>query len=148
MLLCEDGRWYQYGNLRAIHDGFERRPNGDLGLAVADIAADQPVHGPFARHILLAGLPGGPLAGRADDEGDWQASGGVAKVNETTMGKVSLAAPVFIDIQTAMLAFAAVTAALYHRERTGEGQKLETSLLQGVMSVQPHAFCQALEKEE
>ena len=90
----------------------------------------------------------GPLSDRPAYDGILQAMGGVAKVNETTMGKVSLAAPVFIDIQTAMLAFAAVTAALYHRERTGEGQKLETSLLQGVMSVQPHAFCQALEKEE
>ncbi len=90
----------------------------------------------------------GPLSDLPAYDGIMQAMGGVATANETTAGKVSLAAPVFIDIQTAMLAFAAVTAALYHRERTGEGQAIETSLLQGVMSVQPHAYCRALEKEE
>ena len=92
--------------------------------------------------------PKGPLSEKPAYDGILQSMGGVAKVNEAAMGKVALAAPVFIDIQTATLALGAVLAALYHRERTGEGQLVETSLLQGVMTVQPHAFCQALEKEE
>lgn len=90
----------------------------------------------------------GPLADRPAYDGILQAMGGVALANEITTGKVAVAAPVFIDIQTAMLALAGVLAALYHRERTGEGQAVETSLLQGVMSVQPSAYCRALELEE
>lgn len=90
----------------------------------------------------------GPLSEKPAYDGILQSMGGIAKSNEATSGKVSVAAPVFIDIQTATLALGAVLAALFHRERTGEGQLVETSLLQGVMVVQPHAFCQALEKEE
>ena len=39
------------------------------------------------------------------------AVGGVTQVNETTAGKVTLAAPVFIDIQTALFGLAAINAA-------------------------------------
>src|SRR5205807_2686931 len=47
-----------------------------------------------------------------------------------------------------MLIAGGVLAALYHREKTGEGQKIETSLLQGIISAQSHFFVQALEREE
>ena len=47
-----------------------------------------------------------------------------------------------------MLVVTGVLAALLHREKTGEGQKIETSLLQGVMSIQSHYFIEALECEE
>ncbi|MCI0662694.1 MAG: CoA transferase, partial [Acidobacteria bacterium] len=50
--------------------------------------------------------------------------------------------------QASMLIVAGVLAALYHRERTGEGQKFETSLLQGIMSIQAHFFVEALECDE
>lgn len=90
----------------------------------------------------------GPFSDAPAYDGILQSMGGVAQSNETTTGKVAVAAPVFIDIQTAMLALAGVLAALFHRERTGEGQKVETSLLQGVMSVQPHAYTQSLEHED
>ena len=92
--------------------------------------------------------PTGPIAHRPAYDGVFQTMGGIAQVNETTTGKVAIAAPVFVDIQTATLALAGVLAALYHREKTGEGQQVETSLLQAVMAVQPHAYCQALEQEE
>jgi len=92
--------------------------------------------------------PKGPLANRPSYDGVFQTMGGVARINEGTTGKVAIAAPVFIDIQTATLGLAGILAALYHRERTGEGQHVETSLLQAVMAVQPHAYCQALEHEE
>jgi crotonobetainyl-CoA:carnitine CoA-transferase CaiB-like acyl-CoA transferase len=92
--------------------------------------------------------PKGPMADRPSYDGVFQTIGGIAQVNETTAGNVSIAAPVFVDIQTATLALSGVLAALYHRERTGEGQQVETSLLQAVMAVQPHAYCEALDQEE
>ena len=45
MLRCEDRRGHQHGDLRSGLDGLEGRPQSDLGLAVADVADDEPVHG-------------------------------------------------------------------------------------------------------
>lgn len=90
----------------------------------------------------------GPLSDQPSYDGIFQAMGGVAQANKITTGNVAIAAPVFIDIHTALLGLAGITAALFHRERTGEGQLVETSLLQGVMSVQPAQYCRAMEQEE
>ena len=46
VLLGEHRRRHEDGHLLAVVDGLERGPDGDLGLAVADVAADQPVHRP------------------------------------------------------------------------------------------------------
>jgi hypothetical protein len=40
MLLSEHGRRHQHGDLPAVVDRLERRPHRQLGLAVADVAAD------------------------------------------------------------------------------------------------------------
>ena len=52
------------------------------------------------------------------------------------------------DYQAGMLVALAVSAALYHRAKTGEGQHIETSLLQAAMSVQSASYVQPLECEE
>ena len=44
MLLGQDGGGNQHGDLFAGQRGFERGADGDLGFAVADIAANEPVH--------------------------------------------------------------------------------------------------------
>ena len=44
VLLHEQRRRHQDGDLLAVLHRLERGPHGDLGLAVADVAADQPVH--------------------------------------------------------------------------------------------------------
>lgn len=90
----------------------------------------------------------GPLSQRPAFDAVLQTMGGVAQANAALAGKVTLAAPVMVDMHTAMLGLSAILAALYHRERTGEGQKVETSLLQGVMSMGAAAFCRPLEAEE
>ena len=51
----------QQRHLLAGHRGHERGAQGDLGLAEADIAADQPVHRPAAGHVLEHGLDRGEL---------------------------------------------------------------------------------------
>ena len=41
------------GALLAAHDALEGRPEGDFGLADADVAAEQAVHGPAFFHVLF-----------------------------------------------------------------------------------------------
>ena len=53
----------------------------------------------------------------------------------------------YTDFGAALLCTGGVLAALYHREKTGQGQKLETSLLQAAMAMQPHFFVEALDVE-
>jgi crotonobetainyl-CoA:carnitine CoA-transferase CaiB-like acyl-CoA transferase len=77
-----------------------------------------------------------------------QSLSGVAKDNVRYSGKVAIGSVAASDYQASMLVVSGVLAALYHRERTGEGQKIETSLLQGIMSVQAHYFVEALECDE
>ena len=44
---------HQDGDLLAVLDGLEGGADGDLGLAVADVAAHQPVHRDLPLHVLL-----------------------------------------------------------------------------------------------
>ena len=42
----KDGRRHEDRDLATVLDRLERRPDRDLGLAVADITDDQPIHRP------------------------------------------------------------------------------------------------------
>ncbi len=53
MLLGEDGGGHEHGDLLAIHDRFEGGAQGDLGLAVADVAADEAIHRIRPLHVVL-----------------------------------------------------------------------------------------------
>lgn len=77
-----------------------------------------------------------------------QALSGVAVDNARYSGSIAIGAVAASDYQASMLILAGALAALYHREKTGEGQKVETSLLQGIMSIQSHYFVEALECDE
>jgi crotonobetainyl-CoA:carnitine CoA-transferase CaiB-like acyl-CoA transferase len=80
-----------------------------------------------------------------------QSMGGSARMQAQigNCGKSACAVPgvAFADIGASFLGITGILSALYHREKTGEGQKLETSLLQGVMAFQPHFFFEALDVE-
>ena len=49
----QDGGGHQNGALLAVGDALEGRPQGHLGLAEAHVAAQQPVHGGLALHVVL-----------------------------------------------------------------------------------------------
>ena len=49
----EHGRRHEDGDLLAVLGRLERRAQGDLGLAVADVADDEPVHRPGQLHVGL-----------------------------------------------------------------------------------------------
>jgi crotonobetainyl-CoA:carnitine CoA-transferase CaiB-like acyl-CoA transferase len=92
--------------------------------------------------------PRGPLHARPGYDPVLQAMSGAAVNNARYCDRIAISSVAVSDYQAAMLAATGIVAALYHREKTGEGQFVETSLLQGAMSVQSHYFCQALEREE
>ena len=64
VLLGEQRRRRQDRDLLAAVDGDERGAQRDLGLAEADVAADQPVHRPRRHHVLDHGVDRGVLVGR------------------------------------------------------------------------------------
>ena len=53
VLAREHGRRHEHRSLPSPHHALERRPHRELGLAVADVAAEQPVHGHPRLHVLL-----------------------------------------------------------------------------------------------
>lgn len=90
----------------------------------------------------------GPYARRPGYDPVLQTMGGAAHLQQRFSGTVSICSVAVSDYQAAMLCVSGICAALYHRERTGEGQHLETSLLQGIMSVQSHYFARPLDCAE
>ena len=77
-----------------------------------------------------------------------QALSGIIRDNARFSGTAALLPVAVSDYQASMLVVTGVLAALYHRERTGEGQKVETSLLQAVLSVHAHYFVEPLDCAE
>ena len=63
VLLGEDRRRDQHHHLLALGGGLVRGAQRDLGLAVADVAADQPVHRPLGLHVGLDRLDRVELVG-------------------------------------------------------------------------------------
>ena len=93
--------------------------------------------------------PRGPHRDRPGYDPVLQTLAGITRDNKRFNGaREAICAVAVSDYQAAMLCVSAITAALYWRERTGEGQRVETSLLQGVMSVHAHYFVEALDCEE
>ena len=64
VLLGEEGGGDEDGRLHPVLHRLERGPDGHLGLAEADVAADQPVHGAVALHVVLDVADGLELVGR------------------------------------------------------------------------------------
>jgi crotonobetainyl-CoA:carnitine CoA-transferase CaiB-like acyl-CoA transferase len=73
---------------------------------------------------------------------------GVARSNEQFSGKVGVCSVPIADFGAGFLGWGSVLAALFHKERTGEGQHVETSLMQAAMTTQSHKFVKALNVEE
>ena len=90
----------------------------------------------------------GPQRNRPGYDPVLQALSGIIRDNARFSGNAALLPVAVSDYQASMLVVTGVLSALYHRERTGEGQKVETSLLQAVLSVHAHYFVETLDCEE
>ncbi len=71
----------------------------------------------------------GPLAGVGANDVAVQAHSGLMSITGPTNGDPVRSGTSVIDLTGSLAIVSSVMAALYHRERTGEGQKIETSLL-------------------
>lgn len=90
----------------------------------------------------------GPLGDRPGYDPILQSLTGAVRANERYSGKAAIGSVAFADFGAALVGTNGILAALYHRERTGEGQRIETTLLQAAMTLQSHSFCDPLEAEE
>ena len=90
----------------------------------------------------------GPMHKRPGYDPVLQTLSGLVRDNVRICGTQAISPVAVSDYQASMLIVMAVNAALYYRERMGEGQLIETSLLQGVLSAHAHFFIEALECAE
>jgi crotonobetainyl-CoA:carnitine CoA-transferase CaiB-like acyl-CoA transferase len=91
----------------------------------------------------------GPYRDRPGFDPLLQSMSGAAAANARLFGVPPHICSVAVsDYQAGMLVALGACAALHHRNLTGEGQLVETSLLQGAMSVQTASFIQPIECAE
>lgn len=89
----------------------------------------------------------GPLAKRPGYDPILQSMTGAVVSSERYCGQKAINSVAFSDFGAGMLAYGSIVAALYHRESTGRGQLIRTSLLQSAMAMQSHMFCTAHDVE-
>src|SRR5262245_21074499 len=89
----------------------------------------------------------GPYRDRPGYDPILQSISGLAKETGNYSGRIAISPVAASDYQASMLVLTGVLAGLFHREKSGEGQLIETSLLQGIMSIQTHFFYQPIEAE-
>ncbi len=102
-----------------------------LGLAYDDLAAARP-------NIVYCGTYGFRAAGPYGDKPAYddmiQAAAGLASLQEKVHGTPSYAPTAIADKITGLHVAYAVSMALFHRERTGEGQEIEVPMFESVVS--------------
>ena len=98
-----------------------------LGLDYAAMKAANP-------KIIFCGSYGygkeGPYGSKGALDDSIQAVSGIAMLNEMVLGEPRYLPTVVADKTTAMAVVQAVTAALFHRERTGQGQEVEVPMFE------------------
>ena len=105
-----------------------------LGLDYATVSRRNP-RIVYAQNTAFG--PHGPLAGKAGMDILLQAYTGMAPLTEA--GPRPLEDP-FVDYTAALLMAWGIATALYNRERTGKGQKLDVSLLQAALVIQNNSI--------
>jgi crotonobetainyl-CoA:carnitine CoA-transferase CaiB-like acyl-CoA transferase len=97
-----------------------------LGLGYDDVT-------PLNPRIVYCEISGfgstGPLAKQGANDLALQAHSGLMSITGTEQGEVVRCGSAVIDLHCGVIAAAAILGALLHRERTGEGQRVEASLL-------------------
>jgi crotonobetainyl-CoA:carnitine CoA-transferase CaiB-like acyl-CoA transferase len=90
--------------------------------------------------LIYCGISGygsnGPLSGKPGFDQVLQAMTGIAAAQGRSLGRPMLVGGSIVDFFAAMLATYGVMLALFVRERTGEGQRVDTSLLAAALSMQ------------
>ena len=94
--------------------------------------------------LIYCGISGygsaGPLAGKPGFDQVLQTMTGIAAAQGRSLGRPMLVGGSIVDFFAAMLATYGIMLALFVRERTGEGQRVDTSLLGAALSMQAGRF--------
>ena len=97
-----------------------------IGLGYEALRAERP-------NIIYCGISGfgqaGPYRDRAGYDVPIQAMGGLMSITGEPDRPPVKTGVALVDVIAAQHAFSGILAALYHRERTGEGQRIDVSLL-------------------
>jgi crotonobetainyl-CoA:carnitine CoA-transferase CaiB-like acyl-CoA transferase len=100
---------------------------GRLGLAYADLVDENP-------DLIYCGTFGygsqGPYGDRGAFDDSIQAASGLADLQGEVTGEVRFLPTIVADKTTALMVAQAVLAALFHRERSGQGQEIEVPMLE------------------
>jgi succinate--hydroxymethylglutarate CoA-transferase len=109
-----------------VYENFRPGVMDRLGLGYADCSAVNPA-------VIYVSATGygddGPYAGKPGQDVLVQAIAGMGAVNESATGRPTPIGMSITDVLGGINGAAAVLAALVHRERTGEGQKIAVDLL-------------------
>lgn len=89
----------------------------------------------------------GPYAQRPGYDPVLQSMAGAAHLQQLMNGVAAICPVAVSDYMAAVLTVCSINAALLHRERTGVGQYIETSLLQAIMTAQAQSYLQPLDAE-
>src|SRR5688572_4641365 len=102
-----------------------------LGISLADLRE----RNPRLITLTISGMgASGPDQGLSGYDFIIQAHGGLMSITGPSEGPPSKVGVAIVDLTTGMMAANAVLAALYARERTGEGQHIDISLLETQVS--------------
>ncbi|MFP6615580.1 MAG: CoA transferase [Candidatus Hydrogenedentota bacterium] len=116
------------------------------------LGIDYPASKSLNPEIIYCSITGfgakGPFGDRPAYDPILQSMSGGAIGNERFAGTTCISSAAFSDYGAGLLGSSGVLAALFHRERTGIGQHIETSLLQSVMTMQAHSFVKAHNVED
>ena len=103
-----------------------------LGLSYEDLTKDNP-------ELVYAAISGfgerGPLRERGANDITVQAMGGLMSTTGELGGAPLRIGVSVVDVTTGLFAFSSVLAALFHRQRTGEGQRVHVSMLTSAVSL-------------
>ncbi len=89
----------------------------------------------------------GPYAQRPGYDPVLQSMGGAVHLQQLMNGVAEICPVAVSDYMAAVLTVCSINAALLHRERSGVGQRIETSLLQAIMTAQAQSYLQPLDAE-
>lgn len=147
-LLSEDGRAIIYELVKDADVVVENFRKGVTAKLKIDYETLRKMNPKLIYCSITAFGTTGPDSDRPGYDPILQSLTGAARGNERYSGSVSICSVAISDFGAGMLGAGAISAALYRRERSGEGQLIETSLLQAAMTQQSHMFVEALDAEE
>ncbi len=146
-LKTEQGRQVVYDLARTADVAMENfRPGVAARLGIDYDALSR--HNPGLVYASSSAFGGsGPYAQRPGYDPVLQSMAGAAHLQQLMNGVAAICPVAVSDYMAAVLTVCSINAALLHRERTGVGQYIETSLLQAIMSAQAQSYLQPLDAE-